>query len=90
MAVVKADGYGHGAVETARASIRGGATMLAVATADEGLELRRAGIEVPILILGAATASDAQHRLAGNQPQDVGGHALDADLDITPLARPRG
>ena len=59
MAVVKADGYGHGAVETARASIRGGATMLAVATADEGIELRRAGIEVPILILGAATASDA-------------------------------
>ena len=36
MAVVKADGYGHGAVETARAAIRGGADMLAVASAGEG------------------------------------------------------
>ena len=40
-AVVKADGYGHGAVECARAAIRGGASYLAVATADEAAELRR-------------------------------------------------
>ena len=55
MAVVKADGYGHGAAETARAAIRGGADMLAVACAAEGKQLRKQGITVPILVLGAVT-----------------------------------
>ena len=58
MAVVKADGYGHGAVETANAAIRGGAEMLAVASAGEGIQLREAGISAPILVLGAVTESD--------------------------------
>jgi len=49
--VVKANGYGHGAVEAAEAAIAGGATWLAVAIAEEGLELRAAGIEKPILVL---------------------------------------
>ena len=52
MAVVKADGYGHGAETVARAALRGGATSLGVATLAEGLELRRAGLEQPILLLG--------------------------------------
>ena len=52
-AVVKADGYGHGAAQAARAALAGGATVLAVATADEAGELRRAGLEAPILVLGA-------------------------------------
>ncbi len=52
MAVVKADGYGHGAVEVARAAISAGASSLAVAMPDEGIELRRAGIEAPVLLLG--------------------------------------
>ena len=43
--MVKADGYGHGAVEAARAAQRGGAAWLAVATASEAAELRAAGIE---------------------------------------------
>jgi alanine racemase len=51
--VVKADGYGHGSVECARASLRGGATWLAVATVDEAAELRNAGIEAPVLVMGA-------------------------------------
>ncbi len=59
MAVVKADGYGHGAEETARAAIRGGADMLAVASAGEGKFLREQGITVPILVLGAVTETDA-------------------------------
>ena len=59
MAVVKADGYGHGAAETARAAIRGGAEMLAVASSGEGRQLREQGINVPILVLGAVTESDA-------------------------------
>jgi alanine racemase len=49
MAVVKADGYGHGAVEVARAAVAAGAAELGVATVDEALELRRAGIDAPIL-----------------------------------------
>jgi alanine racemase len=52
-AVVKADGYGHGAIECARVALRAGATWLAVATVDEAHELRDAGIEAPILIMGA-------------------------------------
>jgi alanine racemase len=50
MAMVKADGYGHGAVETARAALAGGATWLGVAILPEALALRAAGFEVPILV----------------------------------------
>ncbi|MFC7544950.1 alanine racemase [Plantactinospora sp. GCM10030261] len=49
MAVVKADGYGHGMVPAARAAIDGGATWLGVCTLDEALALRRAGLTVPVL-----------------------------------------
>jgi alanine racemase len=52
-AVVKADGYGHGAVTAARAALRGGATMLAVATANEAAELRAAGLSGRVLVMGA-------------------------------------
>ncbi len=52
-AVVKADGYGHGAIPVARAALQAGASWLAVATADEALELRAAGISAPLLIMGA-------------------------------------
>ncbi len=50
-AVVKADGYGHGAVPVARAALEGGASWLAVAIVEEGIELREAGIDAPILVL---------------------------------------
>ncbi|MFB2971778.1 alanine racemase [Aerosakkonema sp. BLCC-F183] len=53
MAVVKADAYGHGAVTVARTALQNGASWLGVATIPEGIELREAGIEAPILILGA-------------------------------------
>lgn len=49
MAVVKADGYGHGAVPAARAAVRGGATWLGVATVGEACQLRDAGITAPVL-----------------------------------------
>lgn len=49
LAVVKADGYGHGLVPSARAALEGGASWLGTAIVDEALELRAAGIEVPIL-----------------------------------------
>ena len=50
-AVVKANGYGHGAVPVARAAVSAGAEWLAVALVEEGILLREAGIEVPILLL---------------------------------------
>ena len=50
-AVVKANGYGHGAVEVAVAAVEAGAQGLCVALVDEGVELRDAGIDVPILVL---------------------------------------
>ena len=50
-AVVKADGYGHGSVATARTAVRAGAEGLAVALVEEGVELRRAGIDAAILVL---------------------------------------
>lgn len=52
MAVVKADGYGHGALAVARAAAAGGASSFGVATLPEGIELRRGGIQAPILVLG--------------------------------------
>lgn len=59
-AVVKADGYGHGMVPSARAALAGGARHLAVATADEATMLR-AGVpaETPIHVLGALTPAEA-------------------------------
>jgi alanine racemase len=52
MAIVKANAYGHGAVPVAEAALRGGATWLGVARDQEALELRRSGLECPILLLG--------------------------------------
>jgi alanine racemase len=49
MVVVKANGYGHGAVQSARAALEGGATWLGVADIAEALELRAAGIDAPVL-----------------------------------------
>jgi alanine racemase len=54
LAVVKADGYGHGAVGVSRVLESAGVDWLGVALLEEGAELRRAGIEVPILVLGTA------------------------------------
>lgn len=68
-AVVKADGYGHGAVECARAALAGGATWLAVAAADEAAELREHLPDAPLLTMGALTEAEL----------DV---ALDAASDI--------
>lgn len=53
-AVVKADGYGHGAIGVGRTLDRAGVDVLAVALLEEGVELRRAGVEAPVLVLGGA------------------------------------
>lgn len=54
-AVVKAGGYGHGAVQVARAALAGGAEWLAVALVEEGIELRDGGIDAPVLVLSEPT-----------------------------------
>lgn len=54
LAVVKADAYGHGIIQTARNALRAGADWLAVARTCEGARLREAGVTAPILVLGAA------------------------------------
>ena len=66
IAVVKADGYGHGAVRSANAALVGGANRIGVAEIAEGLALRRAGIDAPILAwLHAPGASFAEAAAAG-------------------------
>jgi alanine racemase len=62
-AVVKADGYGHGRI--AEAALAGGASWLAVATAKEARDLREAGMEGPILVMGALTRRDLSEAVEG-------------------------
>jgi len=64
MAVVKADAYGHGAVTVAQTALQSGADWLGVATVPEGIQLREAGIQAPILILGAAQTPEQIHAIA--------------------------
>jgi alanine racemase len=68
MAVVKADGYGHGAAQVARAALRAGATWLGVAVPEEAAALRSAGIHARILVLGP---------IAPDQAALVAAHDLD-------------
>lgn len=62
--VVKGNGYGHGAVPVAKAVLAAGADELAVATVDEGVQLREAGIERPILVMGAIGKVEAARAIA--------------------------
>jgi alanine racemase len=68
MAVVKADGYGHGAVPVARAAVAAGTSWLGVALVEEALTLREAGLSTPVLVLSephpAAADACAEHRIA--------------------------
>lgn len=59
MAVVKADAYGHGAIECSRAVLEAGCTWLGVAALEEAIELRQAGIAAPVMTISAATPAQA-------------------------------
>lgn len=67
LAAVKADGYGHGIVETAKVAVEVGTEMVGVAIVEEGVRLRNAGIDLPVLVLGASLPEQAativQYRL---------------------------
>lgn len=60
MAVVKADGYGHGAIQCAKAALAAGADRLAIAIVDEGIELRNAGFTCPIQVLGGTAEAQME------------------------------
>jgi alanine racemase len=85
-AVVKADGYGHGASVSARAALAGGATWLAVVGGEEALELRCAGVGgAQLLVMGALTPSELDHAIAAGADV-VAWHERDLDA----LARAGG
>jgi alanine racemase len=65
-AVVKGEGYGHGAVLSAVAALAGGASWLAVATANEAMDLRMAGIEARLLVMGAVSPEELPVALAAD------------------------
>jgi alanine racemase len=71
MAVVKAGGYGHGAVPAARAAVRGGADWLGVVHVAEALELRAAGIDSPLLCLMAIASDDHPAAIGPGRPARV-------------------
>ena len=71
MAVVKANGYGHGAVEVAREALQKGAAWLGVARINEAVDLRRAGLEAPILIMGYTPADLARQLIEFDLTQTV-------------------
>ena len=70
MVVVKANGYGHGAVPVARAALEAGASWCAIARADEAVELREAGVDCPLLMLG-------------HHPQNRVGDMIDLEVSLT-------
>ena len=78
LVVVKANAYGHGLIPVSLAVEKAGASGVAVATADEGIQLREAGVRLPILILGAIPPSEAP---------DIVHHEITCALCETGLAR---
>jgi alanine racemase len=81
MAVVKADAYGHGAVQVSRAAIRSGATCLGVSSPEEGEELRKAGIDMPIMVLGLIQPGEAYKSIGLKLEQTICSLELAAALD---------
>lgn len=97
LAVVKADAYGHGAVPVAKAAEAAGADWLGVAIAEEGIDLRAAGITLPILIFGPVNAEGARaaaenrltmavftpsHILATRNAAEAAGRPVDVHIKI--------
>lgn len=87
-AVVKADAYGHGAVEVSREAVRAGADYLAVAVLDEALELRGAGLTLPVLILGYTSPEQYGQVVAAGLTQTI--YTLDQAEALDAAARAAG
>jgi alanine racemase len=88
MAIVKADGYGHGMIPSARAAIAGGATWLGSATVREALDLRAAGIEVPVLAWLWSPGTDLTAPILADV--DISAAGLDQLAELVDAARATG
>src|SRR3954469_7209389 len=88
MAVVKADGYGHGIIPAARAAVAGGASWLGVATLDEAMTVRRAGLDVPLLCWLYAPGERFGEAVAAGV--DLSATSVGQVGEITEAARPAG
>lgn len=88
LVAVKANAYGHGADEVARTALQSGATDLGVARIEEGLALRQAGIEAPILIFGYTHADFTPQLLANDLIPTV--HSLENAKDLAAAAQAQG
>src|ERR687883_1864541 len=88
MAVVKADGYGHGMVPVARAALAGGADRLGVAHLREALELRAAGVDAPILAWLTVPGDAYLEAVAAGV--EIGVSDAGALGDVADAARPGG
>lgn len=87
MAVVKADAYGHGAVETAKLFIENGADFLGVACADEVIQLRKSGIGAPILVLGYLPSQDMDKVIEYNPRITVGNFSTAKSVSNSSMKR---
>ncbi|MDP4146383.1 MAG: alanine racemase [Bacillota bacterium] len=87
IAVVKADAYGHGAIDVAPVLLENGATRLAVAVVNEAIELRNAGIHCPIMILGFTPISFADNLLRYDIEQTV--YSYEYAEELSKLAKLR-
>jgi alanine racemase len=88
MAVVKANAYGHGAEMVARTALESGATWLGVNTVDEGVQLRRAGLAAPILVLGHCPPQEAAKVVANHLTPTV--TTLETALALASASAARG
>jgi alanine racemase len=85
IAVIKADGYGHGALDIAPTLLENGATRIAVAVLNEAVELRRGGIEEPIMVLGFTPPSQIDMLLRYDIEQTV--YSYDLAKEISQLSK---
>jgi alanine racemase len=84
MAVVKANGYGHGAVEVSRCALQNGASLLGVARIEEGIQIRKAGIAEPILVFGYTRPDRAGDLLQYDLTQSI--HTAAAARELSEAA----
>ena len=89
LAVVKANAYGHGAIAVAKTAVEAGAWGVGVLGVDEGEELRRAGLESPILLLGSSAPAMASRLVENDLRVTVGSLAMGQALSTAALAQER-
>ena len=88
MAVVKANGYGHGAIEVAGCALQNGAEILGVARIEEGIQIRNAGIKTPILVFGYTPPQQAAALMEYDLIQSV--HTSLAARELSEAVASRG